>query len=525
MAKRRLDDPLSKKRFLVEWLEKLQQESWQLELLISGFALFGIYESRSWIDTFINHMLDQSYGPSDMYVGIVILLLKGGWAIFFINLLIHVVLRGLWIGAIGLRYVSQDIDYDSLGYNDQFSTYLRKKVGEYDEFIERLEKICSVLFAYTFLLFLLLLSLLLFLAFMGVLLHISSLGNKGEQPNEWSVMLIFVFLTLGLIVFIDFITLGALKRINFPRFSKAYMYLYRFFSTITLSFLYRPLLYNFIDDKYTRRLFYLSVPYIFLVIFADSIIGFSPYPHWSYDAANDQGLYISKLNYDDERLKWYDENSMKKELHSERLHAITLSQFMVDKPYLEIFLKAYGEDQFMLSQKDSIEPYFKPGLRFSLFSSSKADNEAIEKIDQERLTANKDLRDKKKDMRKSFSSGEIDRTTYTTAKDSLNKLIEEIDRHYEEVEKKYELERVDTIIKTTVGHFNLEIDGQTIEDELDCFKYRHPNLKERGILCLYPMDSLSIGRHMIEANRKRYRPNQDRISTRNYKIPFYKIAK
>ena len=25
-----------------QWLEKLQQESWQLELIISGIALFGI---------------------------------------------------------------------------------------------------------------------------------------------------------------------------------------------------------------------------------------------------------------------------------------------------------------------------------------------------------------------------------------------------------------------------------------------------------------------------------------------------
>jgi hypothetical protein len=28
-----------------EWLEKLQQESWQLELLISGFVAFGIYSA------------------------------------------------------------------------------------------------------------------------------------------------------------------------------------------------------------------------------------------------------------------------------------------------------------------------------------------------------------------------------------------------------------------------------------------------------------------------------------------------
>ena len=35
-----------KKALFSEWLENLQQESWQLELLISGLALFGIWESQ-----------------------------------------------------------------------------------------------------------------------------------------------------------------------------------------------------------------------------------------------------------------------------------------------------------------------------------------------------------------------------------------------------------------------------------------------------------------------------------------------
>ena len=37
------------KSLFKEWLEKLQQESWQLELLISGFAIVGIYAARTTI--------------------------------------------------------------------------------------------------------------------------------------------------------------------------------------------------------------------------------------------------------------------------------------------------------------------------------------------------------------------------------------------------------------------------------------------------------------------------------------------
>ena len=33
-----------------ELLDKLQQESWQLELLISGFAIFGLFSTTEYIE-------------------------------------------------------------------------------------------------------------------------------------------------------------------------------------------------------------------------------------------------------------------------------------------------------------------------------------------------------------------------------------------------------------------------------------------------------------------------------------------
>jgi len=195
------DNKSEKKQIWSQWLETLQQESWQLELLISGLALFGIYESKSFIDEVILGFRTHSHGSSTLFTAPLILLLKSGWLIFFLNLLVHVILRGLWIGAIGLRYVSRDIDYEALDYSDVFTKYLKKKVGDYDDFIERLEKICSVLFAYTFLLFLLLMSLLLFF------FQLFALGAiiPGEDQSLKGFVAIAYFL-LGFIVFVDICT-------------------------------------------------------------------------------------------------------------------------------------------------------------------------------------------------------------------------------------------------------------------------------------------------------------------------------
>lgn len=57
------------------------------------------------------------------------------------NLIIHIVLRGLWIGALGLRYVSGEIDYDNLNYSDKFTNYLKKKVGSFDNYIWKVRKL------------------------------------------------------------------------------------------------------------------------------------------------------------------------------------------------------------------------------------------------------------------------------------------------------------------------------------------------------------------------------------------------
>ena len=112
-----------KKSFFSEWLEQLQQESWQLELLISGLALFGIWESQNVIirfDYYIDVFATAEYRP---YLRTFRYLLWYSWSIFLLNLLIHIILRGFWIGAIGLRYVSGDIDFDTLNYSDRFKNY------------------------------------------------------------------------------------------------------------------------------------------------------------------------------------------------------------------------------------------------------------------------------------------------------------------------------------------------------------------------------------------------------------------
>ncbi|WP_282075973.1 hypothetical protein [Maribacter aquivivus] len=128
-------------------LDKLQQESWQLELIISGFAIYGLFAANEPLELKASA---SSVTESDQF-GILWAVILICCQIFTFNLVVHVLLRGLWIGAIGLRYVSGDINYKTLNYSEKFTSYLKRKVGSFDQYIANLETYCSIIFAASFL--------------------------------------------------------------------------------------------------------------------------------------------------------------------------------------------------------------------------------------------------------------------------------------------------------------------------------------------------------------------------------------
>lgn len=254
---------------LTEWLDNLARESWQLELILSGFAIFlliGIYEpldnlgaalTKSDMSTRVKMLLGLPYG-----------ILVAGWFILLVNLGIHVLFRGLWISTIGLRSVSDDIDFEALRFTPRFDRFLQKHVGSFDRYIERLEKICSVLFAFTFLIIFMLLAVAGVIALVALvnLIFLEWLGLRNHVlPKIFAVLL----LGGGLLYFIDFVTLGFLKRIRWLSF--LYYPIYRFFSIVTFARLYRPLYYNLIDNRFGRGVGFLLVPYIVVLLVGSSL--------------------------------------------------------------------------------------------------------------------------------------------------------------------------------------------------------------------------------------------------------------
>ncbi|MEX0275778.1 MAG: hypothetical protein AB3N16_15515, partial [Flavobacteriaceae bacterium] len=237
-------------------LDKLQQESWQLELIISGFAIYGLFQS---IEPLEVEYLTAQKNSQILYLSLIGLAINGV-QILMLTLLVHVVLRGLWIGVLGLRYVSGDIDYAGLGYSQKFTHFLERKVGSFDRYIARLENICSTLFPLAFLMVFYFISL---FAVIGVFGFVGNSISEVEWIPEGTRKVIAIIFSISyflsvLLILIDFLGAGILKRTKW--IAKIYFPIYKVFGIITLSFLYRPLVYNFLDQKKVKWLAIFILP-------------------------------------------------------------------------------------------------------------------------------------------------------------------------------------------------------------------------------------------------------------------------
>jgi len=510
-----------------EWLEKLQQESWQLELIISGFVLYGVYHSRGAI-THLEQYNDMM--SNNVFMESLETLFTIGWRIFFINLLLHVILRSLWIGAIGLRYVSGEIDYERLNYSNYFTEYLQKKVGDYDDFIEKLEKICSVLFSYTFLLFLFFVSALLFGIVMIMPIIIGKwLGMEFTSTILFFVIIFFPYCLGGLIVFADFVTLGGLRRVKDNTFSRIYMPIYWFYSTITLSFLYRPLLYNFIDDKYTRRLFFFSFPYIFLIATCSSYFSNEHTPYLpEMGTMITDGQVIHPQYYDDLYERQYENVSHAKMNVYDGLPRVRLSHYQVIDNYISLFVKYNRKYEDILEREHEIESIYKPGWNFTFFGSDHptADDTLREAIVKEYEQIEAIIKGKRRALKDSIRQTKEDselKTNLVTKREELWQDIESSRIDKKEELNNYEKNKREKILDLIRKQLSLSIDDVEYTDSLRSYIAVHPSTGEKGMQYIIPMRHLDSGDHTIEIELIGHMHEDESIENWNYTLPILKM--
>lgn len=304
------------KNSIKKLLDRLQENSWELELLVSGFVIFGLFYAIEPTDNAFREALREGDILKDLYqTGLIAI------HILIFNLIIHVIIRSLWIGALGVRYISGNVDIENLNYSKRFTNYLNKKIGSFDGYIERLEKLSSVIFAISFLL-------IFYAAAFFILLYLTNLIGSFASVNDSKILLISVYTinyllyTGAVLTFIDYVTQGLLKKNKW--IATLYFPFYWVFSYLTLSFLYRPLYYNLLDNKFGRIVSLLMLPYFISFLVVSSLFK-EPSRVNILDSLKSSDIVAINKNYED----LVEKNNLS-------ISSLTIQSRVITDPYIKV---------------------------------------------------------------------------------------------------------------------------------------------------------------------------------------------
>jgi len=243
-------------------LNELARESWQLELLVSGILLLLLFSSDESSEIVLRWVQVQFQGSFSSVLALILYGFLIAIAISKVFFIFHVVVRGLWIGAIGLRSVSHEINMEGQHMNVWFNRFLNKYHNGFDAYILRLEKLASVVFSFNFLLIFYMFTALLMMGWLILTVILAS-----QFHGAFAVVSIILGLGL-LLTFIDFVTLQGLKK---GKLGYIFYPFYRIVNFLSLSFLFRPLHYNFTDHPYTRRILRWLVAAVFILFIINGV--------------------------------------------------------------------------------------------------------------------------------------------------------------------------------------------------------------------------------------------------------------
>ncbi len=349
-----------KKQHVGDWLEKLQRESWNLELLVSGFSIFLLIQAFEGLVSafqYINLNMGLSGGLDGMLRSLVGILLMGS-VVLTINLIVHVFLRGFWIGAVGLRSVQEKIDLEKLNYSDFFTEKLKTKVPTLDRMLEKLDTLSSVIFSFTFLIVFMFLSLFLFFSAISIVLYVLNWGVESVGAESWVgkvfhiIRIIIALFTLfaGLIYAIDTLSLGFFKKYKW--ISKIYYPIYKLIGFITLAGIYRSIYYSLISRFSKNNIRLALLIYVSLFV----LIPFIKFDQYIFYPDNGTEIKVSSNEYDNLRDKDY------------YIYNASIPSQIVNGSFLPLFIRYSIRDNEVLKAicKD-FEPKKKEGINSGIY--------------------------------------------------------------------------------------------------------------------------------------------------------------
>ena len=261
----------------IQWYEKLSLNSWEVEILIVGFVLVMLFNIPDTLSLEFTKLEAGSMGRGMqdfliwMTIGLSLFIISTIVNILIVSFSLYLGLRGFWVGVLGLSSVYPDgINLKKLNFNKIFTKQISKY--NFNDFILKIDNICSSIFSLSFLISFSIVSLCVFFVEI-IVLTVCLAPLKGLFINGGNIIAMFTlpFLFFGLLYFIDYFLFGIFKKIKWKPFGYLFNIIDKFYKYITFIFIYDTLYYAFISNVKRRVIFLFMVCCIFILSAYESI--------------------------------------------------------------------------------------------------------------------------------------------------------------------------------------------------------------------------------------------------------------
>jgi hypothetical protein len=307
------------KHLIPKWLKDLQDNSWELELLISGGAIFTLFQvSDIWLD-WLESMNVISFLPGR---AIFILLGTFGLETLKLGFILHLILRSYWLAMVCINYVfPEGIRKNRVKWKKPFAMNLKENEDLQGQIVA-IDKLCGIVM-YLSIISTFLLAGIIFTIFVTISIPIINQFNTGIV----GVIFLFAFF----VYLADFLFAGILRKI--PYLSYLIYPFFIFYDFLTFRKIYQK----------PAILFYSNISYWKFTLFAllfFSIAGTISYlntykiMHWPnvFDERDYRWQIVDneiELNY----------SMYRDELSEEKIPMFHIQSKIIKESYIELFVQ------------------------------------------------------------------------------------------------------------------------------------------------------------------------------------------
>ncbi len=326
------------------WLEHLRNNSWEMELLITGFVLFGLFQIPDLLinlKTFVGLQIISSFARNS--IGVIWRMLDTSVKVVILNLILLLILRGYWIGLIGL---------DSSIHSRKDRKRERKLLRN----IRKLDDTCSIIFALTFLIVFVTISTGIYMITWSFITVIAGKSVPSFMLIPYRVLVLVILLiytAVGILKLIDFLSVGVISGIKAKWFARSYNLLSRWVGFITLGFLSHRIYSAIIRTLSRKRFLMIFALYIVVIIVIFAGIRMDKRVFFPLSGSN---LVINPNEYEDMTLHDPTDRGTNDGKSPTWIMPTIQSELITDS-YLRLYIPYEMEDNICIQDSiDSIEP-------------------------------------------------------------------------------------------------------------------------------------------------------------------------